>query len=80
MNLEIEKVRRVIEYFRQTSYSEDKIIQGRKDAVWFFKEYDRRRNQNLFNDFPELREVFLGWRKSYIPDEAPTVNRRFKIF
>ena len=56
--MEFEKLRRVVEYMKQTSYSEEKVIEGQIDFWNFFKEQDRRRESNLVASFPEL-ESFL---------------------
>ena len=53
-NLEYEKFRRVVDYMKTTVYSDDKLKEGRKDFYNWFTEYDRRRNTNFVNTFPEM--------------------------
>ena len=57
-NLEYEKFRRVVDYMKTTVYSDDKLKEGRKDFYNWFTEYDRRRNTNFINTFPEMVPFF----------------------
>ena len=57
-DLEYERFRRVRDYFAKTSYSEERIIEGRKDFYNWFTEYDRRRNVNFLETFPEMENFF----------------------
>ena len=52
--LELEKVRRLVKYMETTNYSDERIIEGRRDFCNWFNEYDRRRGTNFFKTFPEL--------------------------
>lgn len=52
--LEYEKFRRVRDYFATVSYDDQKIKEGRKDFYNWFTEYDRRRNLNFIETFPEM--------------------------
>lgn len=56
--LEYEKFRRVVEYMRTTTYSEEKLIEGRRDFVAWFQEHDIRRQTNFAQTFPDLKDVF----------------------
>lgn len=62
--MEYEKFRRVVTYMETTHYSEDKLTEGRKDFYNWFNEYDRRRNVNFLETFPEL-ENFYNLCKEY---------------
>lgn len=57
-NLEYEKFRRVVDYFKNTTYTENKIKKGRQDFLKFFAEQDRRRNANAEETFPEMNDFF----------------------
>jgi hypothetical protein len=52
--LELEKVRRLVKYMETTNYSDERIIEGRRDFCNWFNEYDRRRGTDFFKTFPEL--------------------------
>ena len=56
--LEYEKFRRVVEYMRTTTYSEEKLIEGRTDFIAWFQEHDIRRQTNFAQTFPDLKDVF----------------------
>lgn len=52
--LEYERFRRVRDYFATVNYSEDKVNEGRVDFYNWFVEYDRRRNTNFLDTFPDM--------------------------
>jgi hypothetical protein len=52
--MEYEKFRRVVDYMETTVYSADKLNEGRKDFYNWFNEYDRRRDVNFLETFPEM--------------------------
>lgn len=56
--LEFEKMRRVVKYMETTNYSQERIKEGRKDFAKWFEEYDRRRNVNFAETFPELKQFY----------------------
>ena len=56
--LEYEKFRRVVDYMKKTTYSTEKLKEGRKDFWNFFKEQDRRRKNNFEKTFPEMQSFF----------------------
>jgi hypothetical protein len=57
--MEYQRFLRIYEYMKNTTYSDEKIAEGRSDFYTFFTEYDKRRKTNLLETFPEL-EPF--WR------------------
>ena len=57
--LEYEKFRRVVDYMSNTQYTNDKILEGRKDFFNWFTEYDKRRNVDFIETFPELEEFYF---------------------
>jgi hypothetical protein len=61
--LEVDKFRRVVRYMETTEYSEDKILEGRRDFHAWFTEHDRRRNTNFTATFPELTNFYQGCSK-----------------
>jgi organic radical activating enzyme len=54
--LEYEKFLRVVKYMETTHYSEEKLLEGRRDFYNWFTEYDRRRGTDFKKTFPELVE------------------------
>jgi hypothetical protein len=52
--LEYEKFRRVVRYMETTNYSDEQIQEGRRDFFNWFTEFDRRRNTNFLETFPEM--------------------------
>lgn len=57
-SLEVEKFRRVVRYMETTNYSEDRVLEGRKDFYHWFKEYDVRRGTDFEKTFPEMIEFY----------------------
>lgn len=57
-NLEYERFRRVRDYFSSVDYDEAKVKEGRKDFYNWFTEYDRRRNTNFLETFPDMVEFW----------------------
>ena len=57
-SLEVDKFRRVVRYMETTEYSDDKLLEGRRDFHAWFKEYDRRRGTDFKSTFPELVEFY----------------------
>lgn len=53
-DLEYERFRRVRDYFATVNYDDHKISVGRKDFYNWFTEYDKRRNTNFIETFPEM--------------------------
>jgi hypothetical protein len=56
--LEYEKFRRVVSYMETTVYSDQKTAEGRIDFFNWFNEYDRRRNLNFNQTFPEMTNFY----------------------
>jgi len=57
-DMECQKFERVVEYMRNTTYSPEKLLEGRMDFAAWFDEYDRRRNTNFLENFPEYSEFY----------------------
>jgi organic radical activating enzyme len=57
-DLEYERFRRVRDYFSSVDYDEAKVKEGRKDFYNWFTEYDRRRNTNFLETFPDMLEFW----------------------
>jgi len=55
--IEYERFKRVVDYMRETIYSEEKLIEGRRDFYNWFNELDERRDTFMLDIFPE----FLGF-------------------
>jgi hypothetical protein len=56
--LEYQKFRRVRDYYATTNYADERILEGRKDFYNWFTEFDRRRNVNFTETFPEMAEFY----------------------
>ena len=57
-SIEYEKFKRVVDYMRDTEYSEDKLIEGRRDFYNWFNELDERRDTNMLDVFPEMLNFY----------------------
>ena len=57
-DLEYERFRRVRNYFATSNYTEERIIEGRKDFFNWFNAYDFRRNVNFLKTFPEMTDFY----------------------
>ena len=57
-SLEYERFRRVVDYMRNTNYDEETIIKGKRNFYSWFSEYDKRRDTNLVETFPELENFY----------------------
>jgi organic radical activating enzyme len=56
--VEYEKFRRVVDYMRNTEYSEEVLEEGRKDFYNWFTALDDRRGTDFLKTFPELKEFY----------------------
>lgn len=56
--LEYEKFRRVRDYFATTEYDDHRVHEGRVDFYNWFTEYDRRRNVNFLETFPDMADFY----------------------
>lgn len=56
--LEYERFRRVRDYFVTEQYDVERVRQGRRDFYHWFSEYDRRRNTDFLETFPEYTEFW----------------------
>jgi len=61
--LEFDKFLRVVKYMVTSYYKEEKLAEGRKDFAVWFSEFDKRRNVNLLETFPELENFFNECKK-----------------
>lgn len=57
-SIEYERFKRVVDYMRETVYSEDKLIEGRRDFFNWFNELDERRDADMLSVFPELLSFY----------------------
>jgi len=60
--IEVEKFRRVVDYFKTSEPSKDYLRKARSDFYNFFTEHDKRRDTNFLEAFPEYKEFFLSCR------------------
>ena len=57
-SLEYEKFKRVVDYMESTHYSEEKLIEGRRDFYNWFNELDERRDADMLAVFPEYLSFY----------------------
>jgi hypothetical protein len=57
-DLEYEKFLRVVKYMESSIYTPEKLKEGKRDFFNWFTEYDRRRNTNFAETFPELVKFY----------------------
>jgi organic radical activating enzyme len=62
-DIEYERFRRVRDYFATKNYSDETVLEGRRDFYNWFKEYDRRRNLNFLETFPEMENFYMLCKK-----------------
>jgi hypothetical protein len=56
--IEYEKFKRVVDYMAETVYTDEKLIEGRRDFYNWFNELDDRRDNDLLSVYPEMREFY----------------------
>lgn len=54
--IEYEKFKRVVDYMEITTYSDEKLITGRRDFYNWFSALDSRRDTNMLSVFPEMSD------------------------
>ena len=52
--MEYDKFKRVVDYMENTVYTEEKLIEGRRDFYNWFNELDERRDTDMISVFPEM--------------------------
>ena len=62
--LELERFKRVVKYMETTMYPVDKLIEGSNDFYNWFTEYDKRRNTNFLETFPEYKNFYLSGKNA----------------
>jgi hypothetical protein len=56
--IEYEKFKRVVDYMAETVYSDEKLIEGRRDFYNWFNELDDRRETDMLSVFPEMMDFY----------------------
>jgi organic radical activating enzyme len=56
--LEYERFRRVRDYFKDVNYTQERIDEGMRDFYNWFNEYDKRRNTNFLQTFPDMAKFY----------------------
>jgi hypothetical protein len=56
--IEYEKFKRVVDYMAETVYTDEKLIEGRRDFYNWFNELDDRRENDLLTVFPEMMDFY----------------------
>ena len=59
-DFEREKMRRMIDWAESPLEDVDWLIRQRKDFVAFLDEFDKRRNKNFLETFPEMEDFYNG--------------------
>jgi len=62
--LEVEKFRRVVDYFKSVELDDDYINKGRSDFYHFFTEHDKRRDTDFLKAFPEYADFYNSCKQS----------------
>lgn len=73
-DLEYEKFKRVVKYMETTTYSSDRLSEGRRDFYNWFTEYDKRRTVDFKKCFPEMINFFESCRDT-INDYEISANK-----
>jgi hypothetical protein len=63
--LEYEKFKRVVKYMETTQYTNEKLLEGKKDFYNWFTEYDRRRGTNFIETFPKLEQFYFDCQQVF---------------
>lgn len=58
-DLEYEKFLRVVKYMETTTYTQERLLEGKRDFFNWFTEYDRRRGTDFQKTFPELTDFYF---------------------
>ena len=61
-DLEYAKFERVVKYMETTQYTNEKLLEGKRDFFNWFTEYDRRRGTDFVATFPELENFYYDCR------------------
>lgn len=72
-DIEYERFRRLRDYFASTQYDEERVKEGRRDFYNWFTEYDKRREVNFLETFPEY-ENFWNLCKAEADKIIPTIS------
>ena len=56
--LEYEKFKRVVDYMQESVYTDEKLIEGRRDFYNWFNELDDRRDADFLSVFPEMMDFY----------------------
>jgi hypothetical protein len=56
--IEFEKFKRVVDYMAETVYTDEKLIEGRRDFYNWFNELDDRREADMLTAFPEMMDFY----------------------
>ena len=56
--LEYEKFKRVVDYMQETVYTDERLIEGRRDFYNWFNELDDRREADFLSVFPEMMDFY----------------------
>lgn len=58
-DLEYQKFLRVVKYMETTTYTQERLLEGKRDFFNWFTEYDRRRGTDFRKTFPELEDFYF---------------------
>ena len=74
-DIEFERFRRLRDYFVDTQYDDHKVHEGRVDFYNWFTEYDRRRNVNFLDTFPEMENFYNLCKELAEREERDIIHR-----
>ena len=79
--LEVEKFRRVVDYFKSAEPDDNYIQKGRSDFYNFFTQHDTRRDTDFLKTFPEYKEFWNLCKEVSVGDDRKRkiVERRKKL-
>jgi pyruvate-formate lyase-activating enzyme len=58
-DLEYQKFLRVVKYMETTTYTQERLLEGKRDFFNWFSEYDRRRGTDFRKTFPEMEDFYF---------------------
>jgi hypothetical protein len=74
-DIEFERFRRLRDYFVTTQYDDHRLLEGRIDFYNWFTEYDRRRNTNLLDTFPEMADFHQMCKQLALQQDNNIIHR-----
>lgn len=67
--MEYQRFLRIYEYMKNTFYSDERVIEGRRDFYSFFSQHDERRGTSILQVFPEMKPFWNLCREAYLTSD-----------